>query len=447
MKKIKLLLPLMAISLGGFAQVTVDPSNGNVGIKTTSPNYPLTVNGSVKLVDPGMGYLISYASLSETLGGLSTILGNNVANGATNNTIRKTINPYDASSFISLNYISGITFHTGITGATNTDMPLGDSEKMRITQSGNIGIGTVTPSEKLSIYGATNSAPGVLALETSRNDAAFVEVGSIRAKNADGEVSRIGLLRGSGTCTGAMNFLVRPTNDAELQEAMRINENGNIGMGGLNPLAKLDVRSDYVKNEYGIIAPTALFLSKNAPQAGNGGAIGLGGKTGLATADYAYAYMLGAKENNSNYAGYFAIHTVAGDGNPGEASSGNYERMRVTSTGNVGIGTATPKEKLSVNGKIRAKEIKVETANWPDYVFAEGYNVGTLQELESYIKSNKHLPEVPSAKEAEANGVELGEMYKLLLKKVEELTLYLIEKDKQIKKLEDRMANLEKQKQ
>ncbi len=121
--------------------------------------------------------------------------------------------------------------------------------------------------------------------------------------------------------------------------------------------------------------------------------------------------------------------------------------------GNLGIGTMTPREKLSVNGNIRAKEVKVEAANWPDYVFEEGYNVGTLEGLESYIKTNKHLPEMPSAREVEGNGIQLGEMNKLLLKKVEELTLYLIEqqKDSKLQKqyillMEDRLFKLESKK-
>jgi hypothetical protein len=98
--------------------------------------------------------------------------------------------------------------------------------------------------------------------------------------------------------------------------------------------------------------------------------------------------------------------------------------------GNVGIGTDLPSEKLTVNGKIRARAIRVDVDAMPDYVFAPKYELLPLPELEKFIQVYNHLPEVPSAKEAEKNGIELGEMNKILLKKIEELTLHLIEKDK-----------------
>ena len=116
--------------------------------------------------------------------------------------------------------------------------------------------------------------------------------------------------------------------------------------------------------------------------------------------------------------------------------------LRVTS-GNVGIGTATPAEKLSVNGKIRAQEIKVETANWPDYVFSKGYQLPSLKETEQHIRDKGHLPGIPSAEEVKTNGVDLGEMNAKLLKKIEELTLYLIEQNKQFKKYEAKNVQLE----
>ena len=111
-------------------------------------------------------------------------------------------------------------------------------------------------------------------------------------------------------------------------------------------------------------------------------------------------------------------------------------------SGNVGIGTTTPQEKLSVNGKIRAKEIKVETANWPDYVFSKEYKLADLKETETFIKTNGHLPGVPSATVAEKEGIELGEMNKILLKKIEELTLHMIELKKENKQIHQEMKKL-----
>jgi len=112
--------------------------------------------------------------------------------------------------------------------------------------------------------------------------------------------------------------------------------------------------------------------------------------------------------------------------------------------GKVGIKTEAPGEyDLAVNGKIRSHEIKVETANWPDYVFEKDYKLPTLAETEKFIQSNGHLPDVPKASELETNGVSLGEMNKLLIKKVEEITLHLIEKDKVLKEVVERLKKSE----
>ena len=113
--------------------------------------------------------------------------------------------------------------------------------------------------------------------------------------------------------------------------------------------------------------------------------------------------------------------------------------------GNVGIGTPSSTSKLSVNGQIRAKEIKVEALNWPDYVFAKGYQLSSLQETEKHIKEKGHLPGIPSAAEVETNGVDLGDMNKKLLKKIEELTLHLIEMKKTMSKQSDLLSAQQKQ--
>lgn len=166
-------------------------------------------------------------------------------------------------------------------------------------------------------------------------------------------------------------------------------ENVNIGIGTSNPLFALDI----VKPGFN----TSLHLKK----------------TDATTASW---YIHSGRMGN------------------GEFSIGDdlTYRMVILSNGNIGIGTITPKEVLSVNGNIRAREVKVESDNWPDYVFAKSYKNRTLPELDMFIKTNGHLPDMPTAKEVEINGIDLGKMNKNLLQKIEELTLYLIDKDKEL---------------
>lgn len=115
-------------------------------------------------------------------------------------------------------------------------------------------------------------------------------------------------------------------------------------------------------------------------------------------------------------------------------NGGNFY-LFLADSGNVGIGTNNPQAKLAVNGEILAKSIRVNTSSayWPDYVFDENYELMSLKKLDVYVKANKHLPGVPSASEMEERGeVDLGEMNVILLEKVEELTRYVIDLQKQI---------------
>lgn len=119
--------------------------------------------------------------------------------------------------------------------------------------------------------------------------------------------------------------------------------------------------------------------------------------------------------------------------------------MFVTSGGNFSIGTTTPGTyKLAVEGKIGAREVNVTTGAWSDYVFNADYKLRPLSEVQQYIEENHHLPEVPSEKEVLANGQNLGEMNAILLKKIEELTLYVIEQNNELQALRTEMTELKK---
>ncbi|MCF3107878.1 hypothetical protein LL912_03720 [Niabella sp. CC-SYL272] len=114
----------------------------------------------------------------------------------------------------------------------------------------------------------------------------------------------------------------------------------------------------------------------------------------------------------------------------------------IDKTGNVGIGISNPAEPLSVNGKIRAKEVRVDAGPWPDYVFRPDYNLKPLDSLRKEIQTLGHLPGMPDAKKVAQEGAELGMLVRELVEKNETLTLYLLQQHEQIKKLQKQVATL-----
>ncbi|MCF8069325.1 MAG: hypothetical protein K9L30_12135 [Desulfobacterales bacterium] len=164
-------------------------------------------------------------------------------------------------------------------------------------------------------------------------------------------------------------------------------------------------------------------------------------------------------------------------------NAGLIERMRIDKFGNVGVGTTSPQSmldiagdinsgsinstgtitsgELSVEGKITAEEIevvdtitamnlKVSADSWADYVFESGYSLRSLESLESFINSNRQLPDMPSEEEVLEGELDVAGMLTKQMRKIEELTLYIIEQNKinneqaeNISRLEERLAILE----
>lgn len=130
---------------------------------------------------------------------------------------------------------------------------------------------------------------------------------------------------------------------------------------------------------------------------------------------------------------------------PGSVSGVFSNQFTITPKGNVGIGTQNPQSKFTVAGNIHAREVKVSVDAGADYVFHEDYPLRPITELETYIRENKHLPEVASAKEMEKDGINLSDMNIKLLRKVEELTLYLIDVNKKVEVLQEENRELKKE--
>jgi len=124
-------------------------------------------------------------------------------------------------------------------------------------------------------------------------------------------------------------------------------------------------------------------------------------------------------------------------GNVGIGTNDPLAKLHISSTTMIGTGAPAVGYLLSVNGKIMAEEVRVQLDSaWPDYVFSNDYNLMSLKETASYIKQNKHLPGIPNAKTVEEEGIQLGEMNKMLLEKIEELTLHVIDLSKKVEALQ-----------
>lgn len=156
-----------------------------------------------------------------------------------------------------------------------------------------------------------------------------------------------------------------------------------------------------------------------------------------------YGAAVGVSDDTSSY---YAFHVVANVDSLGRGkAAGAKSLLYVRADGNIGIGTTAPQAKLAVKGEIFGTRVKVTQTGWADFVFQPDYKLPSLNEVEDYIKNNQHLPEIPSATEVEKEGLDLGEMNRKLLQKVEELTLYLIDQQKQLKSQQEQITLLQEQ--
>jgi len=299
--------------------------------------------------------------------------------------------------------------------------------------SGNVGIGTTAPLSPLHVIGNT-SVDGILLIGDPQI-AAYNKNGSI---NFD-KVSEYMLFTSANWTGGYRSFLFNAgatTDDFGMGIGINAKPGSRFvvkGAGnGSNTSAAHILNSDgsslfFVRNDgnigIGATSPTArLHINGSVRFEGNG-------------QNNALSRVLVTDENGT--LAYRDAFTLSGAGNWSTSGSDIFS----SNSGFVGIGTSTnpapddTKLKLAVSGNIYAQKLKITQTGWADYVFDPRYKLLSLEEVENYIQKNKHLPGVISAATVEKIGVDVGENQAMLLKKIEELTLYIIRLNKEIELL------------
>jgi hypothetical protein len=303
------------------------------------------------------------------------------------------------------------------------------------SNTGNVGIGIANPNVPFHIYaGSTNTITTGLRIQggegsTSSGSSLLFSSSYSAVDYQTGKIAAITSGWGTSYNSDLAFYSNTGVSGSNLTEKMRITSAGNVGIGTATPLSTLHVFGNFITGG----SPANLdgvdlgFLSNSAQLL-----VGWNRLRGRGEIDFI------SNQGGGDEGGYaFYNH---------DNSNVETQLMRIQGNGNVAIGTTDPHGyKLAVNGDAIATSMTVKLyASWPDYVFKPTYKLPSLTEVKTYIDQNQHLPDMPSAQEVERNGLNLGDMVKLQAKKIEELTLYLIDQQQRVKAQNERIERLEK---
>lgn len=424
MKKAILLFGLLA-GITGYSQNTFPTGiNTNVGIGTTSPSTRLQVT-SATAGTSGIRLTNMTSATATTAGNskaLSVDASGNIILTPVVNASANDISIYGNDGTLTTNRV--VSMNTRNLTFTPS---VSNSQFFINGTNGNVGIGNITPTAKLDVSGVLNSR-NLFSTNNSNSLTTYPTLLDYRkAVNVFGagfELNDPGL---SGLKRRMINFYdfhsYSSISDTNEWLSFNIVDRGNqvrIEFSAVEGGGSDNGKSDFVIND-----KTANEIFKLSDDGNNNIFLQMGKSNSR--------FILGG------YANYGLGHKLVVQGGSALVD-GN-----VITNSNVGIGTTNfidgvDTYRLSVNGAVRAHRVRVYTT-WADYVFNKDYDLPTLEEVEQHIKDNGHLKDIPSDKEVETNGIELGEMNKLLLQKIEELTLYMIEMKKEINNLKSQVKN------
>lgn len=407
---------IMARNNGAADDLILQFDGGNVGIGDATPDERLTFTGNAKLM--GSAGLIKFETAVGGTG--SPFASLRYAPGL------QFLRDGTTTELAKIEYVDTANFTNFIRLRVGSNIENG----LTLNTSNNTGLGTNNPLARLHVKGesgldeiAINSGTGVSGESAAIQfySSATIGGGASTKKTfmlLDGDDMKIGT--NSGNSAG--RFIIR----TDGSDKVFVDDAGNVGINTSNPTARLHVTGNAsISNG----SANALSLTGGLFVTKSNEAIGISG-TNSAINFY----------NNGNFKSFIGHSTT---GLYLGVNDGNI-RLDVTN-GHVAIGNVVltgvnaDAYKLAVSGKVICEEVRVKlvSSGWPDYVFADNYRLRPLAEVKNFIAQNRHLPGIPAAAEVEKNGLEVGDMQKRMMEKIEELTLYIIDLQKQVDELKN----------